>query len=154
MPGINEQVNLTLSRVDAIKMSGDVSKHNYLRAVGVAERLQEKLKQSGIEVSLDESIIALPDFYSRFHDDILIYLSSYICEFLNNIRWAIHTYLRPEFNKSFYYADDECLEYKFRTPDQIKSKYAINCYWELMNNMRRLPCMRKFIVSDSLKTEY
>lgn len=154
MPEIMEQVKLLISRVDAIKMSGDVSKHNYLRAISVAERLQQKLLQSGIQVSLCESMLALSDFYGRFHDDILIYLSSHICEFLNNIRWAIHTYLKPEFSRSFYRTDDEFFQYKFKVPDEIQSKYAINCYWELMNNVRSNPYMRKFIISDSFKTEY
>jgi hypothetical protein len=154
MPEIMEQVNLLISRIDAIKMSGDVSKHNYLRAIGVAESLKQKLEQSGVQVSLEESMLALSDFYGRFHDDILIYLSSHICEFLNNIRWAIHTYLKPEFNRSFEWTDDEFCRYKFKIPNGIQSKYAQNCYWELMNKVRSNPYMKKFIISESLKTEY
>lgn len=154
MPSISKQVNLSISRLDAIKMSGDVSKHNYLRASGVAERLREILKESGIEVNFEQAMLSLPDFYERFHDDILIYLSSHICEFLNDIRWAIHRYLRPEFRKSFHRTDDTIIGYSYSVPPEIESEYARDCYWELMNELRNEPYMRQFVISDNFKSEY
>jgi hypothetical protein len=154
MPSIDKQVNLSISRLDAIKMSGDVSKHNYLRASGVAQRLKEILNESGICVDTDQAMLALPDFYERFHSDILIYLSSHICEFLNDIRWAIHKYLEPEFSKSFHRTNNSTIGYGYHVPNEIKSEYARDCYWELMNELRRKPYMRKFVVSDSFKSEY
>lgn len=154
MPSINEQVNLSISRFDAIKMSGDISKHNYLRASGVAERLRQILKESGIAVNFEQAMLALPDFYERFHGDILIYLSSHICEFLNDIRWAIHRYLRPEFVKSFHRTDASIEGYNFTVPTGITSEYARDCYWELMNELRREPYMRQFVISESFKSEY
>ncbi|MCD4751455.1 MAG: hypothetical protein K8R40_00095 [Anaerolineaceae bacterium] len=154
LPEIDEQVNLLISRVDAIKMSGDVSKHNYLRSINVAKRLQQKLKDSGVNANLEEAMLALPDFYDRVHDDILIYLTSYICEFLNNIRWGIHAYLKPEFCRSFYWTDDEFLLYRYKVPDNIKSPYALNSYWELMNELRNDPYIRKFVISETLKKRY
>lgn len=154
MPSISEQADLSISRVDAIKMSGDISKHNYLRASGVAERLQEILKDSGIEINFEQAMLALPDFYERFHDDILIYLSSHICEFLNDIRWAIHRYLRPEFVKSFHRIGESLVGYSYTVPSAINSEYARDCYWELMNELRQEPYMRQFVVSESFKSEY
>ncbi|MCU7827987.1 MAG: hypothetical protein KZQ85_02865 [Candidatus Thiodiazotropha sp. (ex Myrtea sp. 'scaly one' KF741663)] len=154
MPSISEEVKLSISRLDAIKMSGDVSKHNYLRASGVALRLQEILKESGVSVETEQAMLALPDFYERFHDDILIYLSSHICEFLNDIRWAIHTYLRPEFSKSFHRTSSSVIDYSYHVPKEIQSEYARDCYWELMNELRRKPYMRQFVVSESFKSEY
>ena len=154
MASSRKQVNLAISRLDAIKMSGDVSKHNYLRACRVVERLGKILKESGIEVSFDQAMLALPDFYKRFLDDILIYLSSHICEFLNDIRWAIHKYLDPQFTNSFHRADDSPVGYSYNIPVEIKSEYARDCYWELMNELRQKPYMRQFVVSHSLKSKY
>ena len=154
MPSISEQVDLSISRLDAIKMSGDISKHNYLRASGVTERLREILNDSGVDVSFEQAMLALPDFYERFHDDILIYLSSHICEFLNNIRWAIHRFLRPEFRKSFQRTGDPLIGYSYTVPTEIKSEYARDCYWELMNELRGEPYMRQFVISESFKSEY
>jgi hypothetical protein len=154
LPSMGAQVDLLISRLDAIKMSGDISKHNYLRASGVAERLRIILRESGIEVSFEQAMLALPDFYIRFHDDILIYLSSHICEFLNDIRWGIHRYLRPEFVKSFFRTGESNIGYSYKVPAEINSEYARDCYWELMNDLRQEPFMRRFIVSESFKSEY
>lgn len=154
LPSISKETTLSISRFDAIKMCGDVSKHNYLRIISVADNLIKILKKSNINISQEQALLVLPDFYERFHDDILIYLSSHICEFLNNIRWAIHDYLQPEFNNSFQRTTDNLAGYSFKVPDTIKSIYARDCYWELMNNMRSKPYMRKFIISDSFKCEY
>lgn len=154
IPSISKQVSLSISRLDAIKMSGDISKHNYLRASGVAEGLRDILKESGLTISFDQAMLALPSFYERLHDDILIYLSSHICEFLNNIRWAIHRYLRPEFGKSFHRTNESIVGYSYAVPAEIKSEYARDCYWELMNELRQEPHIRQFMVSESFKTEY
>lgn len=154
LPSLDENVNLSISRFDAIKMSGDVSKHNYLRSIGVADRLQRILSCAGVEVELEQAMLALPDFYGRFHNDILIYHSSQICEFLNDIRWAIHTYLKPEFDRSFNRTDGQVPGYSYCVPDRIDEGYAKDCYWELMNELRQTPYMRRFRVSDSLKSEY
>jgi hypothetical protein len=154
MPSLDAQVDLSISRLDALKMSGDMAKHNYLRASGVALRLKEILKEAGIEVGLDQALLAFPDFCGRFQDDILIYLSSHICEFLNNIRWGIHRYLRPEFLRSYRKRNDSYYEYSFTIPDQIVSEYARDCYWALMNYLRSDPYMEKFIIAQDLKTEY
>lgn len=154
MPSLDAQVELSISRLDALKMSGDIAKHNYLRASGVAQRLKEILKESGVEVSLDQALLAFPDFCGRFQDDILIYLSSHICEFLNNIRWAIHRYLRPEFLRSVQKSSSSLYEYSFTIPDQIASEYARDCYWALMNYLRGDPYMEQFIIAQDLKSEY
>jgi hypothetical protein len=154
MPSISSQLKLKLSWADAARMSGDVSKHNYLRAIGVAKRLQSILGAAGKAVSLDEALQSLPDFYERFHGDILIYLSSHICEFLNNIRWGIYTYLLPEYQRSFYRTDEVTGGYRFRVPVEITSKYASGCYWDLMNYVRSRPYMEKFRVPHAFKSYY
>jgi len=154
MSSISSQLTLKLSWADAARMSGDVSKHNYLRAIGVAKRLQSILADSGRSVSLDEALLSLPDFYERFHGDILIYLSSHICEFLNNIRWGIYTYLLPEYVTSCHRTDENPAGYSFRVPPEIHSSYARGCYWDLMNYVRSKPYMERFTVPHIFKTHY
>lgn len=155
LPGIDEEAHLEVERYNFLKMTGDVSKHNYLRAIGVAEDLSKALKDSGIECDIQDALLALPDFYERFHTDIMTYHSSTIAEFLNNIRWGIYFYLKPEFNKSIERSNDDLIGYRYRAPDDISSsKYAKDCYWELMNQVRSPPYMRKFVVSENFKSEY
>lgn len=155
MPSISKNITLSISRMEAIKMCSNLSKHNDLRAIRVVEQLKEIMKASGIVIVNEQAMVALQDFYERFQNDILIYLSSYICEFLNNIRWSIRDYLLPEFNRSYYSNNDNDIPgYSYKIPEQIKCDYAKYCYWELMNILRRKPFMRKFIISSSFKCEY
>ena len=48
----------------------------------------------------------MENFADWFLDDIFVYHSSPIGEFLNNIRWAIYEYLQPEFRRSWHLTDD------------------------------------------------
>jgi len=154
LSSLNEEAQLEVARYSFLKMTGDTSKHNYLRAIGVAEELSKTLEKSDIECDIEDALLALPDFHERFHTDIMTYHSSTIAEYLNNIRWGIYCYLKPEFNQSIEQSNDNLIGYRYKVPEFISSKYAKDCYWELMNQVRRSPYMRKFIVSEHFKGEY
>ena len=160
VPGTEEAIKISISRIDATKMSGNIIKHNYLRALRVAKDLKSIIDRAITpkSISLEDALLALPEFYERFPNDILIYHISTLCEFLNNIRWAIHTYLKPEFDKSIHYFDKhysgDIERYEYQVPNVITSKYARDCYWNLMNYVRRGPYMKKFVVTSHLKKRY
>lgn len=154
LPHLDQNPTLTLSRSLFLKMCGNLSKHNYLRSVGVAKELQHLLKESGFIVELTDAILALEDFYERFHSDILNYHSSTIAEYLNNIRWGIHEYLLPEFQSSYVKDVGELPKYHYTYPNEIESKFAKTCYWELMNKIRSKPYVQKFEVTKWLKKRY
>jgi hypothetical protein len=105
-------------------------------------------------VTIEESLLALTDFYERFHTDILNYHSSTIAEFLNNIRWGIYEYMQPEFHRSIVWESGDPPKYRYIYPDAVTSRLAKECYWELMNEVRSAPYMRKFTVTKSLKLRY
>jgi hypothetical protein len=67
LPSIDTQASIQISRLSFLKMCGDISKHNILRSVGVAEELQQTLETSGTLVELGDAMLALDDFYERFH---------------------------------------------------------------------------------------
>jgi len=154
LPSINKNTKVSIARFNFLKITGDISKHNYLRAVGVAEELKTILAKSGVIVQLEEALLALSEFYERFHTDILIYHSSTIAEFLNDIRWGIYYYLQPEFKKSIVWESREPPKYRYTYPANINSVFAKECYWELMNEVRSEPYMRKFKVTKWLKLRY
>ncbi len=154
LPSIGKDTKLDISRFNFLKMAGDISKHNYLRAIGVAEELKEILSKSGITVDINEALLAFAEFYERFHTDILNYHSSTIAEFLNNIRWGIYDYLRPEFNKSIVREGGDPPKYHYIYPKEIQSEFAKACYWDLMNEVRSKPYMKKFKVTKWLKLRY
>jgi len=154
LPSMDKETKLKITRFSFLKMTGNISKHNYLRAIGVAEELRNILSESGLTVDIDEVLLALAEFYERFHTDVLNYHSSTIAEFLNNIRWGIYDYLQPEFKKSIVWEGDDPPKYHYTYPKEMKSKFAKACYWELMNEVRIEPFMRRFKVTKWLKLRY
>ena len=154
LPSISKDVKLNITRIDYLKMCGDVCKHNYLRSIGVADTLRTVISESGISITQEQAMLTLPDFYEKFSEDILIYLASHFCEMLNNICWGIYRYMIPEFQRSYHRSNGNLAGYSFRVPEDIKSDYARDCYWELMNGIIRKPYFDKFKVSDDFKSEY
>jgi hypothetical protein len=154
LPSIDMQTTLNISRISFLKMCGNISKHNFLRSVGVAEELQKTLADNGVPVTMEDSLLALSDFYDRFHIDILNYHSSTIAEFLNNIRWGIYEYMQPELRRSIVWEGGDPPKYRYIYPNAVTSRFAKECYWELMNEVSSAPYMRKFTVTKSLKLRY
>jgi hypothetical protein len=154
LPSIEANTTLKISRISFLKMCGDISKHNFLRAVGVADELKDALSQSGVTIHIDDALLALADFYERFHTDILNYHGSTIAEFLNNLRWGIYEYLQPEFRRSIIWEAGNPPMYRYTYPDGVVTNLAKNCYWELMNEVRIQPFMRRFQVTRWLKLRY
>jgi hypothetical protein len=154
LPSIDTQTSMSISRLNFLKMCGDISKHNVLRSVGVAEELQQTLAESGVSVELEDAMLAWGDFYERFHTDILNYHSSTIAEFLNNIRWGIYEYLQPEFQRSIVWEGGNPRRYRYTFPIGIENNFAKQCYWDLMNEVRQPPYVRRFQVTKWLKLRY
>jgi hypothetical protein len=154
LPTISKQTILKISRIPFIKMCGNIAKHNFLRLVGVATQFQEALRQSGVSVNLHEALLTLDDFYQRFGADILRYHGSTLAEFLNNIRWGIYEYLRPEFQRSYTRLDGDPPKYEYKYPASVGDEFAKECYWNLMNDVRSTPYLPRFEVPKVLKLSF
>lgn len=154
LPTIENQCKVKLKREEFIKICGNISKHHFARLTKVSKQTQEILKRNEISISLEDSLLILNEFYERFHDDILNYHSSNIVEMLNNIRWGIHDYLLPEFNKSYEKDESDKMRYRYIYPRNIKNEFVKKCYWDLMNSIRAKPCIRKFESTKYLKMIY
>jgi hypothetical protein len=133
LPSIDTQTTLDISRKSFLKMCGNISKHNFLRSARVAEDLQKTLAASDISVTIEGSLLALADFYERFHTDILNYHSSTFAEFLNNLRWGIYEYLLPEFIRSIVWESGDPPKYQYSAP----SRKVIQESYLLENNSTR-----------------
>lgn len=161
---VAEAVNLSIVDVVAdipitrwryIKMCGDIAKHHVARLEANARHLRNLLAACGYEISEQDSYLAIPDFYEWFHTNIFIAHASAIADFLNNIRIAIHEYLRPEFVRA-YVRTDRPVDgmYRYDVPSSITEPVARAQYWDAMNRVRAGLYMRPFAVSDFLKTIY
>lgn len=154
-PSINLETNLSIKRIEFIKICGNISKHNFSRLSGVLLELVEIFKRNGITLKNEDALLILGEFYEWFHIDIFSYHSSAIAEFLNNIRWGIYEYLKPEFQKSIVFKNDEYpRRYHYTYPNKVNNSFAKNCYWDLMNVIRSKPYMNKFEVTRYLKMRY
>jgi hypothetical protein len=154
LPAIEMDTTLKIIRFDFLKMCGNISKHNFSRLSGVASQLIKIFDRNSLVISLDEALLALDDFYDRFHYDILNYHASTISEFLNNIRWGIHEYLLPEYRDSYENLGGNQQRYQFRYPPNLNSEFTKQVYWDLMNIIRSGPLMERFTVSRYVKLRY
>lgn len=155
LPSIDLETNLSIKRIEFIKICGNISKHNFSRLSGVVKDLIDIFERNNISLKKEDALIILEEFYEWFHTNILSYHSSAIAEFLNNIRWDIYEYLQPEFQQSIVYEGSEHPQkYHFTYPKEINNNFAKNCYWDLMNEVRSKPYMRKFQATRYLKMRY
>lgn len=150
---INITTTINIKRIEFLIFCGNFAKHSHLNLTRQAEMVRNILRSSDIHLDMDDVLTVLPDFYSRFNDDILLYHSTTMAELSNNIRHGIHTYLYPEHSKALMQHQNEH-KYSFRVPESIQSKYADHCYWKMMNLIRRGPILPFFIVDPVLKLRY
>ncbi len=154
---IDVVANLRVPRYRYLKMCGDIAKHNLARLATNVGHLRKMLETSGRPVSEPQAYLALENFFDWFHEDIFVYHSSQIAEFLNNIRWAIYDYLRPEFKRSWHMTDSSNTDlplYSYAVPEEITEPVAIAMYWDIMNRSRSGPYVQRFEVSPSFKQHY
>lgn len=154
LPSINKETDIRVKRITFIKICGNISKHNFARLDHDARKIEKILLKNNVPIGDNNRYLVLSDFYGWFHTDIFNYHSSAIAEFLNNIRWGIYEYLRPEFERSFTRENHEEIKYHFIYPDQCTNPFARTMYWDLMNETRVKPYMPRFEVTRFLKMRY
>jgi hypothetical protein len=157
LPAIDVVADLRVARFRYMKMCGDIAKHNLPRLATNVGHLRRLLEAAGHPVSEQEAYLAVGNFFEWFHNDIFIYHSSLVAEFLNNIRWEIYQYLQPEFRRSWHLTDSATQElpaYSYHVPTHITEPLAVALYWDAMNRSRSGPYVQRFIVTDSLKRRY
>jgi hypothetical protein len=152
LPSIDTELTLRLKRISFMKICGNISKHNFLRLDHCIREIKNILKANGVSISTDQAYLVLPEFYEWFHDDIFNYHISTIAEFLNNIRWGIHEYLKPEFER--IKSNEKKIQAELSFPAKCKNIVSQSMYLELMDFARTPPYMPKFEVTRYLKMRY
>ncbi len=112
------------------------------------------LKPSTVSLTLDEAVLALQDFFERFHTNIFNCHASTIAECLNEIRWGVYEYLLPEYRRSYTLDAGDPPGYSFSYPTGLHADFAKTLYWDLMNGIRRKPIVERFTVTKNLKIRY
>jgi hypothetical protein len=153
-PSTDSDLQLTLSRETFIRICGNVSKHSLLRQSRPAAELKSLFEQAGVSLTLDGAVLAMEEFYERFHTDIFNYHASRIAEMLNEIQWGVNEYLRPEYDRSYVSDGGSPQKYHYRYPEEVRSSLPRALYWDLMNWVRRGPIVQRFTVTKYLKMRY
>jgi len=154
LPSINLEATVSIQRQQFIKICGDISKHNFSRLSRRVEDLKKVLSSSGVQITDEDGLLVIEDFYEKFHTDLFTYHGSHIVELLNDIRWGIHEYLQPEFRHSIKYDESNPPMYSYTYPTGVDTKFAKNCYWALMNEVRAKPYVKQFKTYSVLKKRY
>ncbi len=149
-PDIDMECDLILSRKDILYICSNISKHNLGRLYTIAGKVRKIFRRSNVELSLDDALVLIYNFYEHFNDDVLNYHGSNIAEMINNILWGIHEYLQLEFEKMLQKKESQPFIY----PNNLESKFAKECYWDLMSFFRTKPSIGKFRATRYLKMRY
>ncbi len=155
LSSISVVADLCVSRYRYLKMCGDIAKHSLARLAGNVKHFRALLDASGQPVSEHDGYLALANFFDWFFEDIFIRHAQVIAEFLNNIRWAIFEYLRPEYMRSWHRPEGTPdYFYRFRIPENCTEPVAQAMYWDLMNHVRARPWIQRFTIDAAMKIEY
>jgi hypothetical protein len=153
LPAIDTQLDMRIMRIEYLKICGDIGKHSFARLEVNVRRICRILADHGCPVDEGMGYTVLPEFYEWFHTNVFAYQASVIAEFLNNLRWGIYNYLRPEFERSFERVDPAPM-YRFKYPSGVAEPLAQQMYWGLINMARSKPYFPRVTVSESFKTRY
>lgn len=154
LPAIEVETDIRVKRIIFLKICGDIAKHSFARLGRNVDRIKKVLEENGVKIDDGQGFLALPEFYERFHSDVLNYHGSNIAEHLNNIRWGIFDYLTPEFSRSFEWCDPPPLGYRYRYPADSGDPLAKAMHWDLMNQVRSRPYFPRFATTELLKQRY
>ena len=143
--------DLEIERYRYIKMCGNIAKHSLARLSRVIDDLRKLLKAAGYDVSIQTAHLAIDQFYERFFEDIFIFHSNQIVEFLNDVRWTIFEYLQLEYGRSWHAKGRFYGDYGFHIPEEVSDPFAQAMYWELMNRVRGRPHMQRFVAEEAFK---
>lgn len=157
LSNIGVELDLTIKRIDFIRMGGDIGKHNFLRLGGQAARLIKILKENGVSIDESQAYATLPDCWDWFHTHLFAYHASTLAEFLNNIRYAIRIYVTPVAQARYRVTGriDEYLDlHTYDRPHDVINEFAWSQYYDLLESTRRKPNFPPFTVTQSLKSQF
>lgn len=152
LPTIELELDLKIRRIDIHKIAGNVCKHNLLRGVQTMHAFRKVLQENGHEVDLNTALLLVDEVYEWLHEHKFMAQSNAIVEFLNNIRWGIYDYLRPEYLRSMV-VDTNGVRYSYTYPAEVCDDFARANYWELMNMVRSPPYLPRFTVPEFWKND-
>jgi hypothetical protein len=141
--------SMEMSRGELARLVGNMSKHKFARLTAVVRTIQQIVERSGVTLRAGDLRLVVDELHERLSQDLIVYHANALAELLNNIRWAVHDYLVPVFEGSYRVVQPPLYRYEF--PGDVTDDLARAAFWDLMNDVRRGPHMRRFKVSDAFR---
>lgn len=155
LPSIDRECAITVQRKTYLKICGTLTKHGFTRLGNTVRAIQRVLADNGTIIDAGQSYLVIPDFQEWFRDHVFIASSSIIAWHLNEIRWGLFKYLRPEFERSYTpHLVHDFNAYRFDVPTAITNPLIKSMYWDLMNSVRTEPYFPRFTVQRYLWNEF
>lgn len=154
IPDSEAHGDLRITRVELLKISGNVLKHSFTRLDSDAKKLGKIWARTGHKITWQSALFGIQDLYEHFHANIFLYHASTIGEFLNNIWWGIQVYMQAQLEKSIVRNPADVAEWRIRIPDEIVNQYARYTYNKLMQQLMSRPIIPRFSVHETLKLRY
>lgn len=153
LPSLDVEADLTVPRIEFVRISGNQSKHNISRLTGISGRISRALKEHGFAVPSEDVPLALEDFRQHLQDDYFVYYGTWLCELLNNLRWGIYDYLSPTFHRVYKKNPGEELAYEYEYPEGVVNEQPRRWFWQLMNHVRSKPYVERFSAAHYMKKD-
>ncbi len=154
LPSINLEITISVKRLAFIKTCRNIAKHSFGRLSDCADEVCGILEANGAPINGDDGYLVLPDFYDWFHRNVFSCHSSALAEFLNNLRWGLYEYLKPEYSRSFKKDDPRVGQISLYVPIGLHESDRAKLLLGLMNAVRSKPYMPRFEVTRYSKMRY
>lgn len=155
LPSVEIQCDLRITRKELLEICGTALKHNLFKLTRQAIKVQKLMLRNGFDIEIENIFPAFDDFTGYIHEGgYLTYMGQTVVEFLNSIRFEIHEYLSIEYSKSYKKDGSEVGKYVYSYPEFVKNSFGQTMYWDLMNQVRSGPYMKRFAVPAYLKQRY
>jgi len=150
LPTLDIDANLSVPRLEFLRIAGNQAKHNLSRLTRVSNRITNILKDHGYSVEPDAVPLALEDWDEHLQEDYFAYYATWIAELLNNLRWGVQDYLAPVYREVYTKDPSHDLRYWYEYPEEISNDTPRAWFWRLMNGVRTGPYIEQFSTAHYL----
>ena len=145
-------VPFSIQRLRWLKLCGNIAKHSFARLAKDQENLRDALTANGVTLQQGQVFAVLEDFLKCFHEDLFLFHTTTIVEFLNNIRWAIYDYLKlAHLISETEIAVGIVTIPTFDPPPGVNDELSKEFWWSMMWQHQRRPFYPRFTADYVLK---
>ncbi len=148
---IEKDIEIQLSRKDALYLIGNRCKHSLLRSNSLLNKLVKIYKQSGVELDTGTEVLIMEDIDTWLFDDFGGYHFTKLCDLSAKVYYGIIRAVRPVYKERLVQSDD--IMYSYNIPDELADEESKFEFYELLNRVRS-PFIPAIETWDNLEGRY